>query len=398
MLAPGLRLDDRETPSHGRAGVDVVFTFSYVTWQGAGERGWFMPEDRLACALARNDRVSRLLVCDPLRSLPVKLVRDLMVREQVAFPSSGRARLVQPLGLRRRFPTSRTGVERRVAAYERALVRGVRRMRLRDPVVITANPLVAGFSDFSWARAVTFYATDDWSASPTHRRWWRAYRESFARIGSCGRRVAAVSEALLERIAPTGPGRVIANGIEPTEWTGRPVPPPWMNGLPRPLLVYAGTLDSRLDTEALLAIASARRDATLLLVGPLVDTGHLEPLRKAPNIQVRAPLGRRELAGLVRSADAGLITHVRTRLTEAMSPLKLYEYVAAGLPVLATDLPPMRSVAPTRAILVEAGGDYAAAVQEVLALGRAEERERIAFVEHNSWAARQEQILDLALA
>jgi teichuronic acid biosynthesis glycosyltransferase TuaH len=398
MLASGPGTDGREAHGDRSGGVDIVFIFSYVSWQAAGERGWFMPEDRLAHMLPTNERVNHLLVCDPLRSLPVKLIRDCMTRDRVAFPYGERAQLLKPLDFRRRYPTSRTGVERRVAAYERALLRGVRRMDLRDPVVITANPLIAGFAGFSWARAVTFYAIDDWSAYPPHRRWWPAYRESFARITSSGRRVVAVSEAVLERIAPTGPCRVIPNGIEPGEWTGSPTPPNWMHELSRPLLVYAGTLDSRLDVAALTAIARARPEATLLLVGPLLDSDHLTPLRHQGNIEIRPSLGRRELAGLIRSADAGLITHVRSPLTEAMSPLKLYEYLAAGLPVLAADLPPMRTVAPSRVILVEEGGDYAAAARDVVALGRTGEQERLAFLEQNSWAARHEQLLDLALA
>lgn len=398
MLTSAPQSDGRGALGCRAGGVDVVFTFSFVSWQAAGERGWFMPEDRLARALPTNERVGRVLVCDPLRSLPIKLIRDRMARDGVAFPSGERAQLLQPVGLRRRYPIAPTAVERRVAAYERALLRGVRRMGLRDPVVITANPLVAGLSELSWARAVTFYATDDWAAYPPHRRWWPAYRESFARLASSGRRVAAVSEAVLERVAPTGPSRVIPNGLEPDEWTGPPTPPRWMNGLSRPLLVYAGTLDSRLDLAALSAIARTTPEARLVLVGPLADPQHLAPLREMGNIEIRPPLGRRELAGLLRSADVGLIPHVRSPLTEAMSPLKLYEYLAAGLPVLAADLPPMRGVAPARAVLVEESGDYAAGARDVLARGRAGERERIAFAQVNSWGARHEQILDLALA
>jgi teichuronic acid biosynthesis glycosyltransferase TuaH len=398
MPASALESEDRGSPGHRAGGSDLVFTFSNMTWQVAGEREWFMTEGRLARALPMNEQIGRVLVCDTMRSLPVKLVRDRVTRDHVPFPSSQRAQLLQPLGLRRWYPTSVAGVERRVAAYERAVLRGVRRMGLHDPVVITANPLLAGFANFSWARAVTYYAIDDWPAHPFHRRWWPVYHESFARLASRERRVAAVSEAALERVGSTGPCCVIPNGLEPSEWTGPPTPPPWMKELSRPLFVYAGTLDARLDVAAVTAIARAQPEATLLLVGPLVDPAHLQPLRDLGNVEIRPPLRRAEIAGLIRSADAGLMTHVRSPLTEAMSPLKLYEYLAAGLPVLAADLAPMRGVAPTRAILVEEGGDYASAARAVVALGRAGEQERIAFMEQNSWAARHEQILDFALA
>jgi glycosyltransferase involved in cell wall biosynthesis len=375
-----------------------VFTFSYVSWQAAARRGWFMPEDRLAQMLVAHERVGRVLVCDLMRSLPVKLLRDRLARDRVAFPADERTQLLGPVRLRRKDPTSLAGVERACAAYERAIHRRAQRMGLEAPVVITANPLLAGFAEFSWARAVTFYATDDWSAYPPHRRWWPAYRESFARVGARGRRVAAVSDAVLERVSPSGPSAVISNGLEPSEWLGSPQPPGWVSELRRPLLVYAGTLDSRLDVASLLMIARARPEATLLLVGPLVEPRHLAPLRGVANIEIRPPLARREVTGLIRSADVGLIPHVHSPLTRAMSPLKLYEYLAAGLPVLAADLEPVRGVDPRRVMLVEEGGDYGEAVGVAIEMGPAKEKQRVAFVESNSWRARHDRLLDLALA
>ena len=376
---------------------DVVFTFSYVTWQAAARRGWFMPEDRLARTLVSHRRVRRGLVCDLMRSLPVKLVRDLAIKDGAVFPADEHAQLLRPVRLRRHDPTSLAGAQRAAGAYERALSREVRRMGLVDPVVITAHPLLAGFIECPWARAVTFYATDDWSAYPAHRRWWPAYRESFKRVAGGGRRVAAVSTPVLQRLAPTGPSEVIPNGLEPTEWIGDPAPPGWLGGLRRPLLLYAGSLDSRLDVPGLLAIARALPQATLLLVGPLLDAQHLQPLRAAPNIEIRPALSRAAVTGLIRLADVGLIPHVHSPLTEAMSPLKLYEYLAGGLPVVAADLPPVRGVDP-RVALVADGAGYPDAVRAALELGRAGEDERLTFVHTNSWSARHDRLLDLALA
>ena len=103
------------------------------------------------------------------------------------------------------------------------------------------------------------------------------------------------------------------------------------------------------------------------------------------------------VTGLIRLADVGLIPHVHSPLTEAMSPLKLYEYLAGGLPVVAADLPPVRGVDP-RVALVADGAGYPDAVRAALELGRAGEDERLTFVHTNSWSARHDRLLDLALA
>jgi teichuronic acid biosynthesis glycosyltransferase TuaH len=96
----------------------------------------------------------------------------------------------------------------------------------------------------------------------------------------------------------------------------------------------------------------------------------------------------------VRDADACLIPHVRNSLTEAMSPLKLYEYLAGGAPVAALDLPPIRDI--DRRVVIR--DELSEAIGDALALGRAGDADRRRFAEANSWASRQQQIVDLALS
>ena len=83
-----------------------------------------------------------------------------------------------------------------------------------------------------------------------------------------------------------------------------------------------------------------------------------------------------------------------TALTEAMSPLKLYEYLAAGRPVAALDVPPIRDVSP-RVVIAD---ELADAIAARLKLGPADEAQRRQFAEANSWRRRQERIVDLVLA
>jgi teichuronic acid biosynthesis glycosyltransferase TuaH len=376
---------------------DVVFTFSYLSWSAAAKRGWFGTEDRLARALVEHEGVRKVLICDRARSLPLKLLRDRIEKSPEEFPADERRQLLAPVRLRRGDPTSLRGVARAFATYGRAMERGARDMALERPAIITTHPLVAAFADLSWARTVTYYALDDWTVHPAYRRWWPAYGEAYKRIREQGHRVAAVSGALLERLSPNGDGLVVPNGLEPLEWSGKPDPA----GVPvdpgRPLLVYAGTLDDRLDVEWLRQTARAMPEATIALVGPIVDDAHIAPLRAVPNIAIKDPLPRARLAELILNADVGLVAHRRTALTETMSPLKLYEYLAGGLPVAATDLAPMRGL-DERVLLVEEGGDFAGAARSALALGRAPEVERRAFVQANSWRSRHDTLLELAFS
>ena len=388
-------LPREESPAPVGPPRDVVFAFSYVSWTAARRRGMHFAEDRLAEALLESPAVGRILVADPYRSRAAAVLRGH--GEDEPFPETDRAALVQPLRLRRRDPHGLPGVRGVYRRYEGELRAAAERMGLKRPAVITTHPILAGLGSFEWAGPVTFYAVNDWAAHPEYQPWRGAIEASYKRVREHGRRVCAVTETILERIRPTGAAEVVPNGVDPREWDRFGPPPGWLRELPGPRILYVGTIDDRLDGEPLARVADAHPSGTLILVGPRSNRASLDWVETRPNVRVRSALSREELAVVMATADVGLVPHVDSALTRAMSPLKLYEYLAAGAPVAGFDLPGMRGVSP-RVSLAPPGGDLAEAVERALALGRAAEPDRRRFIAENSWQLRHEQILRTALA
>jgi teichuronic acid biosynthesis glycosyltransferase TuaH len=375
---------------------DVVFTFNYVTLGVAMRRGMSFAQDRLAARLLADARVDRLVIADPFRSVAARLAPGRRRRAHGDLPAGPSLAALHPLRLRRRDPASVAAVERCYRAYDRRLRRAAERLGLERPVVITAHPLIAGFSPLEWSDRVVFYATDDWTAHPAYSRWWPAYRESYQRIRELGRSVCAVSQPIIDRVQPTGPATVIPNGVEPSEWMGVGRPPGWLEALPSPRLLYIGTLDSRLDVRAVRTVASAHPQASVVLVGPTIDEQHIAPLRELPNVHIRANVDRATVPAVVTGCDVGLVPHVNSRLTSAMSPLKIYEYLAGGRPVASIDLPPVRDI-DSRVVTAPDSDGFAEAVATALLLGPASETERRAFLDRHSWRSRHSRLLDFAL-
>jgi glycosyltransferase involved in cell wall biosynthesis len=287
-------------------------------------------------------------------------------------------------------------LERVYADYDRALEVAAARLGADRPAVITTNPFVAGFSPLRWAGPVTFYAWDDWRAGLSVRQWWPAYDEAFARIRKSRRAVVGVSQAVLDRIQPTGASAVVPNGIIPEEWRQTGPPPAWFTKLPAPRILYIGELVAeRLDTDALGEIAARFSHGSLVLVGGIRDPGMLDPLRRHPNVWVQPPVDHADITSVVRAADVCILPHLFNPLTTAMSPLKLYEYLAAGRPVAASDLPPVRIIDP-RIVRVPQGHSFADGVEEALRRGPLSEADRLAFIDANSWSRRHRQILRVA--
>jgi len=373
----------------------AIYTFDDMTWAAAQRRGMCFPQDQLVLAMLREPAIERLLVCDRPRSAPVKWAKDLIERP-VRFEASERARLWQPLRLRRQDPTGVAALRRAYRRYDRRLQRTAERAGLERPAVITSQPFLAGFADLTWAGPVTLYASDDLSAHRDYQPWREGLLAAYRSVSERGRRVCAVSSAIIERIDPQGPAAVVPNGVDPGLWVEPGPPPSWFEELPGPRFLYVGTLEERLDVSALRELARAWPRGSVVLVGPLTNPTHLGPLLAEPNVVLHGPVAREEVAALARAADACLLPHRRTPLTEAMSPLKLYEYLASGTPTVATDLEPVRRV-DGPVMRVPPGGDFVAGVRLALAAGPADEADRRRFIAANSWSARTAEVLALAL-
>jgi teichuronic acid biosynthesis glycosyltransferase TuaH len=375
---------------------DVLFTFTFETWSDGVARGMARPPDRLALTLLEHPDVRNLLVADPPRNAARRLAKRLLGRRDAPFPTApGRAH-VAPVTWSRVDPFSVPGLDRQGRAYDAALADAARSHGMTDVAVITASPFAAGYSPFGWAAGATYYARDDWTQLPARRAWWPALEESYARLRRSGRPVVAVSQAILDRIDPTGEAVVVPNGVEPAEWIGPPpLEPEFLAGIPHPRALYVGTLDSRLDVPGLLELAERRPDLHVVLLGVVGDAGAVAPLRGVQNIHVLPPTNRAGLVAAVRTSDVCLVSHARTKLTEAMSPLKIYEYLAGGAPVLSIDLAPVRGIGP-RVLLTDTTAQFADRLDEALALGPADEQARLDFVAANSWRSRHERILDVA--
>ncbi|WP_166660095.1 glycosyltransferase [Actinomycetospora succinea] len=138
--------------------------------------------------------------------------------------------------------------------------------------------------------------------------------------------------------------------------------------LPHPRVVFVGAVvATKLDVELIVAMARARREWTIVLVGPVglgdpsTDVG---ALRAEPNVRLVGARPHQVLPEVLRGADIGVIPYALNPLTASISPMKVYEYLAAGLPVVATPLP---SLAGLEDVTVAHGDEgFVAAVEREL--------------------------------
>jgi glycosyltransferase involved in cell wall biosynthesis len=149
--------------------------------------------------------------------------------------------------------------------------------------------------------------------------------------------VMATSQPLAARLRQHGAARpiVIENGAEVAHFSRPAARPSEYDAGNRTRVVYAGAIDFRFDVPLVMRLAAARPDIEFVIIG---SGSHIAALAASPLRNMRL-LGARpyaSLPGYLQHATVALLPLNDHPANAGRSPMKLYEYAAAGLPVLAT--------------------------------------------------------------
>jgi glycosyltransferase involved in cell wall biosynthesis len=170
--------------------------------------------------------------------------------------------------------------------------------------------------------------------------------------------------------------------------------PPEIEALPRPRLLFYGTFGPWVDTTFLRALALTRPDWPLVLVGAITDDTS-DALRDLPNVHWLGWRPYEELPPYLQHADVCLLPFRTGSLTRAVDPVKLYEYLAAGKPVIATPLDEFAKCGDLVDV-VTCAEQAASVIEEHLQAPEPAERrlKRMAFARENTWKHRAATVLE----
>jgi glycosyltransferase involved in cell wall biosynthesis len=275
--------------------------------------------------------------------------------------------------------------------------RAARRLGFEHPVLWGYVPQAEALLGTLDPELVIYHCVDDIAAQAgIDEASFRAAEERFTRRADL---VIASAPALADRMRRLSARVLFAPNVADTVSFSRALEPGPVDealaSLAEPRIVFVGAIaGKKLDFDLLVGIARARRDWTLALIGPVglgdPDTD-VSKLAGEPNIHLLGPRAHRDLPAVLRAAAIGFIPYRRSRLTASIFPMKVYEYLAAGLPVIATGLPSLEGVADVT--LVDGVEAVLRAIEVALADDTVDRRRaRSAAVRGHSWDARLAEI------
>ena len=285
------------------------------------------------------------------------------------------------------------------------LLRVIRRW-LRDrgegPLIIITflpTPLVRAVIRGLDPALVVYYCIDRLAESSPGARKLRASEPrllaeaDLVLVSSTGLRSAAALVAPRVELLPTG---VRFEAFERAR-RSPPAPPAVFTHLSGPVAGFVGSLRGSTDLALLEQAADLAPDLNFVFVGPVFTD--VRRLAARANVRLVAPVPHAEVMAYMAHFDVGILPYVMNGFTADVMPVKLKEYLAAGLPVVATPLPEVRRFAdehPQVITFAEDAPSFVAALRAAIATkDLAAVDRRVAVARRYDWSAQMARMSDL---
>jgi uncharacterized SAM-binding protein YcdF (DUF218 family)/glycosyltransferase involved in cell wall biosynthesis len=292
------------------------------------------------------------------------------------------------------FPYS--GTVRRInrVLMTRALRRWMRAIGFGRPIVWTflPTPLVRDVIPEMDPVVSVYYCIDDFaSSSRAARKITRSEEQLFREVDL----VFVTSEKLRARAARFSdrvhlfPFGVSMKKFEEVRTSPDQIPED-LAALKKPVIGYVGGIHKWVDLDLVAAAARSMPDATFAFVGPAqMDVSATEGIT---NLHWLGKRPHDDVPRYIKGFDVGIVPYLLTDYTANVYPTKLNEYLAMGIPVVATDLPEIRRFNADHgpSVAVAANADqFVDAIRAALRPSTAEERmQRTLVARKNSWRSR----------
>lgn len=247
-------------------------------------------------------------------------------------------------------------------------------------------------------RLVIYDITDDWTQAGFPERERRIIREEDRRLSGLADLVIVCSKALEE--SHKGLCKkilLLPNGVDVEHYGPvSDMAEDRISRWPRPVFGYTGTIHpDRIDISLVIALARAFPEGSVVLVGPnFLRRRQRLSLLAEKNIYLTGEVQYGEITDYMSGFDICIAPHLETGFTESLNPIKLWEYLACGKPIVSTNIAGFRDY-PRLCHIASGADNFISACRDALQESGDLRRDRMAEAKKNTWDSRIEKLLEV---
>ncbi len=270
--------------------------------------------------------------------------------------------------------------------------RAMRRLGFRRPINWVFNPAAAVIARRIGEETLIYHCVDEYTAfSGVASAALAGLEQELLRKADL---VITSAELLYRSKAKANPRTVLVrHGVDHEHFRKAldPATPvaPELAALPRPVIGFFGLVADWVDVELMARVANRFPHGSLAVVGRA--TTDVSALSRLPNVHLLGQKPYAELPSYCKSFDVALMPFRINELTLNANPLKVREYLAAGLPVVSTAIPEVAVLGQCR--VAEDADSFVREVEAAFA-DPSSRRARSESIRSESWQARLDEIRD----
>ena len=169
-----------------------------------------------------------------------------------------------------------------------------------------------------------------------------------------------------------------------------------LNGIKKPVIGYFGAIERRIDYELVKKLIASNPDKSFVFIGPVESYYIKDEDYKAPNIFFKGAVPYDLMPSVLKGFDVAIIPFKKDEVSNHIFPLKLFEYLGSGRPVVSTDFnPDLKDFTHDTVSYCKNEAEFTKALDVALQDTNTLQQKRLEIAADNTWEHRIMEIKDI---
>jgi len=319
---------------------DVVM-FSMSDWNDWNKRGVVNRNYHILNQLLKNDKIGKILHVDFMPYTKKRAIRSYF--ENQILNSGHKIIKRDPASIFKKVSeklytySTIDSIFSEEKVYNK-LNKIIDNLKLKNIVLWSYFPMFTGYFDRIKSEIKIFDTVDNWIEHNNFQSYKERLRKNYNIIDKKADVIFTVSEDLVKLFPTNKNVHWIPNGVDVNFFQNTRYKILDTKKIPHPIIGYVGIIQNRIDMDLIEYLAKNNPDKSVVLIGTIWPDADIKKIKNIKNIYLLGHKSYQELPSYIHQFDIAIIPHKINKFTKSMNPLKLYEYLACGKPIVTTPI------------------------------------------------------------